>query len=602
MGLLNPAALYLFAIVPALIVAYLARERPRQVTVSSALAFRALHVMRGERFGGRPRLSWPFFVELLILSMAVLAMAGPYLARKGNPIAVVLDNSAPMQVRRPDGQTRFQAALARLHDALTAQDSGTAVAVFLTAPQPHQLGPILSSPQGAIHALDRAPMLDAPGNPAALASLLNQLASDRHYARIIVAGYRPLAAPVPSRLTSILVGGSVDNFAIGGFALSRDTLGAPTLRARLTVANFSASDHLLKVALSGDGKPIANGQTAVAAGEVASVELPNLPPADVYRAQLDPADAFPLDNVAYATASTVKTISILFVSPTLTDGATLKSIPGVTVTTRTPDAYSPNDLAAADVAIFEYTVPKELPSINALFVMPPTGDPVFNFSAQPSAQIALTGWPATDPLTNGVNLRLLNLRSGEYLGQHPWMQAVVSGAAGGLILAGDRNSHRYIATGFNPLPYLGRQNLPMSILTLNLLGHLAGLGADTGGFRTGEGWIVPAGVKQIILPSGNRLAVTAGQLFNDANTQGIYSLVTAAGMSLRAVNLNDLSTSDLSRVAPLKLETMAGAAPAEAPPIRTPLAPWLLAAIITLIALEAFFVYRGRRVFVEATS
>ena len=82
MGLLNPGALYFLAIVPALILAYLARERPRQATVSSVLAFRALHMMRGERFGGRPRLRWTFFVELLILCLAVLAMADPYFARK----------------------------------------------------------------------------------------------------------------------------------------------------------------------------------------------------------------------------------------------------------------------------------------------------------------------------------------------------------------------------------------------------------------------------------------------------------------------------------------------------------------------------------------
>jgi hypothetical protein len=167
MGLLNPAALYFFAIVPALIVAYLARERPRQVTVSSALAFRALHVMRGERFGGRPRLSWPFFLELLILAMAVLAMAGPYLARKGNPIAVVLDNSAAMQVRGADGQPRFEAARARLRDALATENHDAAVTVYLTAPQPHQMGPAFGDPRAAAAAFERAQVLDAPGDPAA---------------------------------------------------------------------------------------------------------------------------------------------------------------------------------------------------------------------------------------------------------------------------------------------------------------------------------------------------------------------------------------------------------------------------------------------------
>jgi len=107
--------------------------------------------------------------------------------------------------------------------------------------------------------------------------------------------------------------------------------------------------------------------------------------------------------------------------------------------------------------------------------------------------VEVAGWPTTDALTDGVNFRLLNFRSGEYLGQHPWMQAVVTGDRGALLLSGSRNGHRFVATGFNPFPYLGRQNLPMSILTLNMLGYLAGFGAQTSGYRTGEPWMVPAG-------------------------------------------------------------------------------------------------------------
>ena len=56
-GWLEPGAVFYLLLVPALILAYLARERPRQATVSSVIAFRALHVMRGQRFGRRPRLS-----------------------------------------------------------------------------------------------------------------------------------------------------------------------------------------------------------------------------------------------------------------------------------------------------------------------------------------------------------------------------------------------------------------------------------------------------------------------------------------------------------------------------------------------------------------
>src|SRR4030081_3729756 len=98
MDLLLPGALYyMFALIPALALAYLARERPRRVVLSSVLAFRALRARRGRRFGGWPHQDRMFFVEMLIIGLAVLTIAGPYVMRGGNPIAVVLDDSAAMQ-------------------------------------------------------------------------------------------------------------------------------------------------------------------------------------------------------------------------------------------------------------------------------------------------------------------------------------------------------------------------------------------------------------------------------------------------------------------------------------------------------------------------
>jgi hypothetical protein len=600
MGLLNPGALYFLAIVPALIVAYLARERPRQVTVSSVLAFRALHRMRGERFGGRPRFRWTFFLELLILMLAVLAMANPYIARKRDQVAVVLDNSAPMQAEIAHGETRYGAAVAWARQELANEPADTAVTVYLTAPTPHPVTGASSSPQAAAVALDKARVSDAPVSPpAAFAGLLTQLAADRHLKQIIVASYRAIAPPVPSQVQALVPGGVIPNYAIGSFALTSSTLGATTLRGRLTVANFSPAPATLKADVTADGKPAADAQALVQPGDVATLEFPNLPLARVYQAQLQPSDGFSLDNVAFATAPGVATVSILFVSPVAADGESLKSIPGVDLTTRSPDAFTPKDLIKSDIAIFEYTVPKELPSVNSLFVIPPPSDPIFQFATVPIAQLQLTGWPMTDPLTDGVNFRLLNLRSGEYLGQHPWMQAVVSGAEGGLLLAGDRQGHRYVATGFNPFPYLGRQNLPMSILTLNLLSRLTGLGAPAAGYRTGESWIVPAGVSQIALPSGERVAVAQGQTFTHTEQQGIYRLTGSGEPTLRAVNLSDLTASDLQNIAPVEIGSAATAGATTGTPLATSLTPYVIALIIALIVIEALFVYRGR--IIEAT-
>jgi hypothetical protein len=589
---LHPAALYLFAIPPLLVIAYLARERPRQAVVSSVIAFRTLRAMQGERFGRWPRLRWTFFLELLILCLAVLAIAAPYSVRKGHQAAVVIDNSAGMQAQTSAGKSRFQSVREGVVAALKSSNAETVL--YLTAPEPHEIG-IFHDGAAAAAAVQHVSVTDAPGDDASLANLLVQLSANRHLETTIFASYRPLAAPIPPRLGTITIGQPIANCGIGSFVLSRESLGAAALHGRVTAANFSHLAQTLAVSINADGKLAARVEARVEPGEVAAFDFPNLAPAKVFFARLEPLDGFPLDNIAYATGSAVPGLSILFISPTPEDGASLRAIPGVDLKAVPPTGYSPTELQTADLAIFEYAVPKELPAANSLLVMPPPGDPVFNFDVRAATRLDLTGWPAIDPLTDGVNFRLLNLRSGQYFELHPWMRPVLGGSGGGLMLAGSRQGHRFIATGFNPLPYLGRANLPMSILTLNMLSYLAGFGMQATALRTGEPWIIPAGVKQIVLPSGEGQAVHPGQPFSSTAMQGIYRLIGAERVqTLRAVNLNDLATSDLEMVQPLKVR-VAPSAMSEPAVIKTSLTPYLLAAIILLLVLESLLVYSQRR-------
>jgi hypothetical protein len=601
MGLLNPGALIFFAIVPALILAWLARERPARVTVSSVLAFRALHAMRKERFGGLPKLDWTFFVELLILILAVLAMARPYLIRHGNPIAIVLDNSAAMQAHPRDGATtRFDQARKET-DAMLSNTDASTVALYLTAPQIHQVNGAPISPDDAHFQIAHATASDAPNDPAAVAKLLGEMASSGRVSKVIFASSRPLAPPAPPRINAITVGDPIENFAIGSFTLRRETFGTEALHARLTVANFSPKPQQVAVTVSGDDKQLGTAKTSLGPRETGVVEFPSLGAAKVYKAELSPGDGFPLDNVAYATAGSVKSVSIRFVSPHPADAQGLDTIPGVTVATKSPDAFTPADLNNIDLAIFEFAAPKELPTVNSLLVMPPAGDPVFGFSTATVAPVQITRWSPIDSLTDAVNFRLLNIREGEVFGTHPWMESVVDGGGGSLLLRGERQGHRFVATGFNPFPYLGKRNLPMSIITLNTLGYLAGVGANSGGFRTGQPWLVPAGVHDVILPSGKDAPAKSGTLFTEVAAQGIYQLVgPGSAETLRAVNLADLTISDFENVPPLKIESANAAAVPETLNEKFPLTAYLLAAILALLALEAMLLYRRRRGPLEA--
>ena len=187
MGLLYPGALIFFALVPALVLAYLARERPSRVTSRACWRFARCVASRRERFGGWPRLDWMFFVEMLILSLAVLAMAGPFIWKRTNPLAVVIDNSAAMQALTPSGKSRFEIAREKLDAALSVENGGSETSVYITAPQPRRVAPPFSTLTEARLALSRIKPSDAPNDQTTLENFLSNLASEARVAKVIFA-------------------------------------------------------------------------------------------------------------------------------------------------------------------------------------------------------------------------------------------------------------------------------------------------------------------------------------------------------------------------------------------------------------------------------
>ncbi len=182
MGLLYPGALAFFALIPVLVLAYLAKERPSRVTVSSVMAFRALRGFRRERFGGWPRLDWMFFAEVLILSLVVLALAGPFMWKRTAPLAIVIDNSAAMQALTPSGKSRFDVAREKLDADLSVEDGGGEISVYVTAPQPRRVAPPFTTLTEARLALSQIKPTDAPNDQTTIENFLSNLASEARVA------------------------------------------------------------------------------------------------------------------------------------------------------------------------------------------------------------------------------------------------------------------------------------------------------------------------------------------------------------------------------------------------------------------------------------
>jgi hypothetical protein len=166
---------------------------------------------------------------------------------------------------------------------------------------------------------------------------------------------------------------------------------------------------------------------------------------------------------------------------------------------------------------------------------------------------------------------------------------------GPLAFAVEQRGIRYLTLGFDPLPYLGRDNLPMSIFTLNFLDWFF----ESGSARsqaTGEpiplGSIGPGDA--LTTPPGERISLQSGLGYFAATFhQGVYRLTRGGGSELFARNLDDLGESDLRSPGAIELRgptTNGGSAS-----LLFSFWPYLLLVSLLLFILEWFIFPRSRR-------
>ncbi len=134
-------------------------------------------------------------------------------------------------------------------------------------------------------------------------------------------------------------------------------------------------------------------------------------------------------------------------------------------------------------------------------------------------------------------------------------ETLIESPEGGLVFAAERYGVRYLVLGFDPFPYLGKENLPISIFTLNFLDWFIGeSGAEGNGtgepisVRTSEPgavMVTPKGEQQPLRPGSNSFANTF--------FQGIYQLSHGKAKELFAVNFYDTAESNLRERAPITL-------------------------------------------------
>jgi hypothetical protein len=585
MEFLNPIALYGLFALPLLLIPYLLRRRPRRYVFSSLFIFAAMGAAPTARPWGRLRLPLIFFLQLLLLALMVLALGEPVFFARPSKVAMVLDNSASMQALE-DGKTRFVLAQEKAAAIFAELGSAAVLDLYLTAPRLERFGSAHFSPFQAARALQGLKPVDLGEAPLDYNEALGRLAQEQKYDRIYLITDRP-ARGQSGTARVITVGQPRANLAITSFAVHHGSLADPRLSASAEVANFSANDARVRITLRGGGAPLGTRDLAIAGGASAGVSFEGLPIHAFFEAEIDAVDALALDNRSFAVASMTKKLRILAISPRPQELTSLRAITGVELDIVAPGEYENSDRSRYRLEIFHFASPTVLPRNPALFILPPNQSELVDLG-EPASNPSVSGWREGHPLTRYVNFSLFRPRYARPLTAQTPGENIVLSAQGPLVFATMKHGVRYLVLGFDPFPFLGQENLPMSVFTVNMIDWFFAFSGERGK-ATGEAIALSAAHSgdRIITPIGETFSLSPGATaFPATHYQGVYQLMRQSEKSLVAVNLRDINESDLRQPAAIELSGASDGGSSQSTPL--PFWPFFLLAALLLLLLEWF--------------
>ena len=575
-----PAALWLLAVLPVIVLLYMLRARRHDVRMSSVLLWQRarqdllvhLPVRRLER-------SLLLVLQLLTAAVVVLALARPQVvlpAAGGLATVLVMDTSASMQATDV-APSRFEAARAAAV-AEVARGAGP-VMVVDAGPQPHAVTGFVD------HGTARAALLrlhptDAPARlEQAVTMAVAQRAGGRGV-RVVVFTDRGTAV-VPGVQYSI-VGQTDRNVGLAGVRADRAAEGTVAI---VRVHNAGTQAERVPLTVSMDDQVLLERTVEVPAGATVAVPVRVAATEGILRAHIIPHDPLAADDTGYAVIGSVPLRVRVAGEPDRALDEALRAVGASVLPRVTPAAQA---MAPSDVVVLNRTPPTELPPGNYLLVgATATNLPLTVDGTVRTPQVLR--WSRTHPVMRYVDLRDLTIASA--LALRARGGEVLAEGEVPLIWAYDGAGIRAIVLGFG----LPESDLPLQIaFPIFLNNALAWLSGTGGAFEAGDPLVVPAGPHPdavLIDPAGNPTVLQArdGEFVVPAlERAGIYTL--RLGDHTRRFAVNPAPAE--SEIAPIR---PASSAPGPSDRAERPvdLAGILLGAALVLLMVEWALWLRG---------
>jgi len=316
MELLNPWAVYLSFLALPVILAYFLRHRAEPFPVSALFLWEGLEG-RGRRAFRLTRYSpWLLLLQLLALTMVILALAEPVYYTSGTmgKVAIIIDGSASMTISH-GGRSRYELAVER---ALEVVESAAGEVTILQAKRyPRLLFPLGRDKRRARAALRSSrPSLEGETHLEEVLNLLRGQAPPAQFQRIVyLTDHPPREGPegLPPSLEVILVGQEARNLGLTALSLRPEPDPTEGSSLFLRLKNYTSAEERAGLTILADGREIFSQEVLLPPQRerAFSLPLPSLLPERVV-AVLEVEDDFPWDDRRFFALSTFRERRVLW--------------------------------------------------------------------------------------------------------------------------------------------------------------------------------------------------------------------------------------------------------------------------------------------------
>lgn len=456
MSFLAPLMLFFALTIPIVIVLYLLKLKRQVRVVSSSLLWR--------RFLLDSRANAPFqklqrnlllLLQILILLLAVIALARPYVSSRAKPSAfriLLLDASASMQSMDVT-PSRFEEARKQALDLVNSLRDTDQMMVILIGPQPSVACTATTSKETLRRAIRSAQPQDTGGNfddawRLAVSLARNQSEAEAH---LFSDGAFILTPDLPTHLPLRYhpIGTRSDNVGITSLEVRRSAASGSDAEIFLAVQNASESEKTFDAELHFNDQLVGVRPLVMKPGEEQTLVAPiRNAEGGLVRAVLNVRDDLAVDNSATVVSRPARhpKVRLVSIGNSFLERA-ISAQKDFELTKVAPAFYDAK--VPYDITIFDETTPKELPNSNLLLI-----------HSNPEGLVDVTGGekaPAiTDvkqghPLTRFVQFDNVNIAQALAVRLPSWGVPIVESTRTPLIIAGQEGLRRIIWIGFSLL-------------------------------------------------------------------------------------------------------------------------------------------------------